>query len=1219
MTDLNLRLRRAAVETLESRRLLAAVSWDGGGDGSTWTDPLNWSNDAVPTASDDVTIDVPGDLTIVLNGNRTVGSLDNAETIEVTGSSNGGTGVLNVGGTSATNQSFNRGTIRLTSDEDLAARDAALVIGRNNSLTNVAGGTIELVTGAQTSSADRDINIQTQGTSGTSPGTLINEGTIRVDTGVISDIQQINFGGNREVFDNRGTIEVDGADAQLDILTIFTTSGDVDATNGGRVDIRGTTTTLQGEATTAGDVVIRNTDLFVEGTAAGTELNLVATNDLFALDDADATLVVTGDDGTGDGRLNVEADLTSTGTIILTGASTSTAQDAFLIVSQGVTMTNTGTIAGEAGAQASSADRDIQIESGNLSGGMPGALINDGTITFGPGVSGQIDDISFGGTPAVFQNNGIFEANGVNAEADIFLDFTNAAILRGINGGLVDVNNNDVTFEGQSTTDGDVTFRNTDLFVNGTAPAAALTLVGTNDLFAFNDADATLLVTGSTLGGVGRLNIPADLTNPGTIVLTSNVATAGSDSVLNIDRGVTFTNTGTILAEAGAQTSSIGRSIDIADSGSGSTVPGSFVNNGTVTFGPGVDGRIDNVNFGGTNAVFDNNGTVESDGTASELDILTDVTNAGTLAGNNGGEMLVNTGVVTFAGSATVDGTVTFRSTDLFIEGTAPGTSLTLVGTNDLFQLDDADATLLVTGSVEAGNGRLEIEADITNAGTIVLTSNTTNVLQDALLVVQQDTTFINAPTGVVRGEAGAQLSSGDRDITVASGSSDGTRGPGTFRNLGLIDFDDGTSGRIDDINFGPEDATIENANDIVVRGGSDLQLAVLDNTGDILVDGASLVVGAETNIVDNDGGFLFAGRITATNGGDVALPSNRLQFNADLTVDGASTVNFNRLQANNGAIRLTGGADATIAPFASQLFENRGILDLGVGSTLTIDGNAAFAGDSQPVLRTVIDATGQGLLDVDGTLDLGPPTATSTTRFDPDLAPGFDPSVNDRFTVVTAIDIVDAFDSFQGGLDPSGDILTAESSATNIDVVIAPGPLPPAPSILGQAFEFETRLAVTFDFDQNVSAFLGRSDIVITNLDTSEVLPQSVGVLTFNETSNVATLDLTGQISDGNYRLTVQASDISNAAGVPASGAPITLDFFVLTADATRSRGVDLADFTVLRNNFGSTSGTLSTGDFNYDGTVDLADFTLLRNNFGASLAPPSSTLDLLFGDDER
>ncbi|MEM6470409.1 MAG: hypothetical protein AAF802_12705, partial [Planctomycetota bacterium] len=53
---------RTRFESLESRHLLAAVTWDGGGDGETWHDPLNWNTDVVPGEFDDVVIDVPDRL-----------------------------------------------------------------------------------------------------------------------------------------------------------------------------------------------------------------------------------------------------------------------------------------------------------------------------------------------------------------------------------------------------------------------------------------------------------------------------------------------------------------------------------------------------------------------------------------------------------------------------------------------------------------------------------------------------------------------------------------------------------------------------------------------------------------------------------------------------------------------------------------------------------------------------------------------------------------------------------------------------------------------------------------------------------------------------------------------------------------------------------------------------------------------------------------------------
>ena len=48
--------RGPSVESLEPRQMLTAVSWDGGAFTQNWHDPLNWSNDAIPTVADDVTI-----------------------------------------------------------------------------------------------------------------------------------------------------------------------------------------------------------------------------------------------------------------------------------------------------------------------------------------------------------------------------------------------------------------------------------------------------------------------------------------------------------------------------------------------------------------------------------------------------------------------------------------------------------------------------------------------------------------------------------------------------------------------------------------------------------------------------------------------------------------------------------------------------------------------------------------------------------------------------------------------------------------------------------------------------------------------------------------------------------------------------------------------------------------------------------------------------------
>ena len=62
------------------------ITWDGGGDGTSWTNRFNWSGDTLPGSADDVVIDVTGDLTVTLSGaNATVRSLQCAEGLTVSG------------------------------------------------------------------------------------------------------------------------------------------------------------------------------------------------------------------------------------------------------------------------------------------------------------------------------------------------------------------------------------------------------------------------------------------------------------------------------------------------------------------------------------------------------------------------------------------------------------------------------------------------------------------------------------------------------------------------------------------------------------------------------------------------------------------------------------------------------------------------------------------------------------------------------------------------------------------------------------------------------------------------------------------------------------------------------------------------------------------------------------------------------------------------------
>src|SRR5438034_1123617 len=78
------KIHKPACEALERRRLLAAVNWDGGGDGVTWNDPINWSNNSLPGASDDVSLPAGG-LVVLATSSVQIGSLVTARPLQVAG------------------------------------------------------------------------------------------------------------------------------------------------------------------------------------------------------------------------------------------------------------------------------------------------------------------------------------------------------------------------------------------------------------------------------------------------------------------------------------------------------------------------------------------------------------------------------------------------------------------------------------------------------------------------------------------------------------------------------------------------------------------------------------------------------------------------------------------------------------------------------------------------------------------------------------------------------------------------------------------------------------------------------------------------------------------------------------------------------------------------------------------------------------------------------
>ena len=237
-----------------------------------------------------------------------------------------------------------------------------------------------------------------------------------------------------------------------------------------------------------------------------------------------------------------------------------------------------------------------------------------------------------------------------------------------------------------------------------------------------------------------------------------------------------------------------------------------------------------------------------------------------------------------------------------------------------------------------------------------------------------------------------------------------------------------------------------------------------------------------------------------------------------------------------------------------------------------------------------------------------------------------FDPTGNNGIR----IDVYDPDGEFLGGQDDATaatvtvnsapafgtyfavvrDVNSNASIGYTIGLNATPGSDTFAPVVAGTRAIFEPTQAVEFVLSER-AAGLSFRDFTLTNLTTGEVFAPT---LDFNDLTNVARLTFPNladaRLPDGRYRVELEAGSFTDLFGNPFGNARF-FEFVVLAGDANRDGQVSIADFAILRSNFGG-AGLFSEGDFNYDGQVTIADFAILRGNFGVNLGPVGS----LFAD---
>lgn len=155
------------------------------------------------------------------------------------------------------------------------------------------------------------------------------------------------------------------------------------------------------------------------------------------------------------------------------------------------------------------------------------------------------------------------------------------------------------------------------------------------------------------------------------------------------------------------------------------------------------------------------------------------------------------------------------------------------------------------------------------------------------------------------------------------------------------------------------------------------------------------------------------------------------------------------------------------------------------------------------------------------------------------------------------------------------------------------------APRVLGSEFRFEKLpLSFTVQFDQNVSASLDPTDVLVTNVTNGKTyVPTGLRYTS----GNTAQFEFSSPLPNGNYQVELVRTNVVNPAGIALSSDFIA-GFFVLAGDADRNRSVDIKDFGRLAAAF-NRAGTFSSGDFDYDGTVTVDDFAILAAHFNQTL----------------
>ena len=910
----------------------AAVTWDGGAGTTNWNDALNWSNDAIPTSDDDVTINVA--VTVSVNTAADVNSLtlNHANAVLRPDASNARTMrirdnlVLTLGSILYTNAG---GTGRLSWTFDGA--------GATNSINNAQGDADKLqFFNVTISSAITTPNAQDAGNMEIYGNLAIN-GTLITDA-TVADRSHIYFKGSGRTITNNGSLE----------LTTVTFNNNSSYTTNTDMTINGHLTVTSGSSLVVNSAAIVTLDGLVKtltnaGTLtfnSGSSLNI----------EEDVTLV--GDLLNFSGDLNVAANellkVTATNRISGTGSIT-TGAGSVINVNDG-----NGVAGAIALATYSFNNATNYVIEGGSTGFSNANITTIGALTFGPAVHNAALAISI--TEGFSMSGNLI----VNANTNVTTITATSGTITMTGNAALTTNGEVINFFGLNVASGTrtiganegIVIRNW-LNVDGTLDGGA-SIAPLYDFITFQN-EATIVIGGTlTVPDYGEIEVVGSLTLGSN--LSFNQANGGGINVQATGTLDFRTFTVTLASQSDFNTAA-GSTLKTSIAGGLATNLSSSTADQVITINAGT-----NLEYNGAATTLGLNGAQGPGNARTNVATINNLTIDGAEIASIGGavNLTVNGNLAVNSGFLKIP----TNADNIIIMGTTVASSIT----NLTADPDNLTFNILhIAGFTVTTTGDFTIQ----RAGGIGLNFTGTGTL-DA--VTNQSTIYFNGATlDIARGAAGTynlyhvvvnDVTTINANVTTGLN----IRGNLTLNNTGTL-----TGAALSHVTFnGTAEQTIE-TNTLALT----LDLVTISNAVGVVTND-DMTFGNGNGVVVISGKFTStAGTVTKAGTGAFTISGNNASF-FNLAFSGATATNsgnYTIVKNLSGAGTFNPGGTVTFTGDPADLdatpITNDGKQIATITGGLTINFAGSIVVDENCELQIGVATLGAGSIDVNGRLEV--------------------------------------------------------------------------------------------------------------------------------------------------------------------------------------------------------------------------------------------------------